>query len=119
MALQSTVLIIVLTLIAGYSDSKGFIYANRVWTQGYFAWDSAIKSALGFTMGIPCYWLAVRFLQNSGIVAAELQATLWFASTIIGVAVASGSYFYWNAMDKTVAILVVAGMVWLLVRTGA
>ena len=49
---------------------------------------------------------------------AETQTLVWFAVTIIGVAVLSGHFARWQRVDQVAGALVAAGAAWLLVRTG-
>lgn len=48
--------------------------------------------------------------------SAELQTTVWFAMTIIGVVIFSGKFLAWPRLEQVVAVLV--GLGWLLARTG-
>ncbi|HYR86493.1 MAG TPA: hypothetical protein VE422_20565 [Terriglobia bacterium] len=75
------------------------------------------KSAAGFGLGIVMYWASIRFLQQFGVLSAETQTILWFGVTIIGIAVLSGSSLRWAVVDQSVAVLVLAGIGWLLFRT--
>ena len=119
MNVSSILIIGLLTLATGYSDSRGFVYASQVWTSDGIAWRAVLFSALGFTAGIPSYLLTIRYLQHLGVHATEVQAALWFVVTIIGVAIASGDFLEWRFMDKWVAAIVCIGTLWLVVRTGA
>tara|TARA_Y100000310_G_C20395013_1_gene674662 strand:+ start:226 stop:594 length:369 start_codon:yes stop_codon:yes gene_type:complete len=109
--------VIVLILLSGFADSQGFIYASRMWDQGKLIWSALGKSALGFGVGIITFWLAIRYMREVGIVTAEIQTTLWFATAIIGVALVSGHFLQWKAIDQLVAVGVIVGIGWLLVRT--
>lgn len=111
--------VIVLTLLCGLGDALGFIHAGRVWQADRFVWSEALKSAFGFQFGVAMYWLALRDLTRWGVVAAEAQTLVWFAATIIGVAVLSGQALRWQASDQFLAAAVLAGIGWLLFRTGA
>ena len=46
----------------------------------------------------------------------EIQTTIWFVFTIIGVGVLSGQFLKWQTVDRVVAVGVLAGLTWLLVR---
>ncbi len=115
--MTSMLLVIVFTLLCGLGDALGFVHAGRVWHDGRFAWDEAAKSALGFQFGVAMYWLALRELTAWGVVSAEAQTLVWFGATIIGVAVLSGQLLRWHPSDQVVALLVLAGIGWLLFRT--
>jgi len=110
-------LIVVLTLVSGFGDAQGFIHAANIWQSGRLAWDELVKSALGFAFGITMYWLALRSMKEIGIVAPEIQTVIWFGVTIAGVALVSGSFLKWQVADQAVAVLVLVGIGWLLLRT--
>jgi hypothetical protein len=111
-------LIIVLTLLSGLGDAYGFAHAALVWQQGRLVGGELARSAAGFAAGIGLYWLALRNMTAVGIVAPEVQTIAWFGVTLIGVAVLSGRFLAWPALDRAVAVAVLAGIGWLLVRTG-
>lgn len=119
MHLLSLLMVIGLTLLAGFADAQGFIYSTHVWTQGVFNPSAALRSALGFGLSIPCYWYAVRYLHDGGIITPEVQALFWFVVTVTGVAIAGGNFLGWTPLDKTIAAAILAGIVWLMIRTGA
>lgn len=109
--------VVVLTLLCGLGDALGFVFAARVWQDGVFRWGEALRSALSFQFGVLMYWLALRELAQWGVVSAEAQTLVWFGATIIGVAALSGRVLRWPLMDQAVALLVLAGIAWLLLRT--
>ncbi len=111
-------LIVTCTFLAGYADAQGFIHSTTIWHGGSFQWPAAVRSALAFSLSIPCYWLAIRYVQESGVLAPELQAGAWFVVTIVGIALVGGTFLTWRSADQAVGLLVVAGVVWLIVRTG-
>jgi hypothetical protein len=110
-------LIVVLTVVSGLADAQGFIHASNIWQSGRIAWDALVRSALGFAVGITLYWLALRWMKEIGIVAPEVQTVAWFGVTIVGVALAGGSFFRWQVADQVVAIAVLCGIGWLMLRT--
>jgi len=116
--MKSIAWVIVLTLLCGLGDALGFIHAGRVWQEGHFAWNQALKSALGFQFGVLMYLLALRELHQWGVVAAETQTLVWFGATICGVAVMSGQLWRWHVSDQLVAACVLSGIGWLACRTG-
>ena len=117
--MTSLMLVIGMTLLCGLGDALGFVHAGRVWNDGQFVAREAVKSALGFQFGVAMYWLALRELTAFGIVATETQTLVWFGATIIGVGALSGQMLHWQVLDQGVALVVLAGIAWLLVRTAA
>lgn len=115
----TTMMVLSLTLLSGFGDSQGFIHASNIWKNDSLVLGEFIKSALGFGVGIVTYWFVVKYLQQMGIISPEIQTIGWFAVTIVGVSLASGSFFKWAWFDQLIAILVLFGISWLLVRTGA
>lgn len=110
-------MVLVLTILSGLGDAQGFLHAARVWRDGAVVWDALLKSALGFTFGIVMYWIAVRFFIESGVTIAETQTLVWFAVTIVGVAVLSGEFIRWHIVDQLVAVGALSGIGWLMFRT--
>ncbi len=116
--IKTSVIILILTLISGWGDSRGFLYASEVWKDGQFVPEALLKSGLGFLIGTSFYWIVIKFLQEVGIVSPELQTLGWFAVIIIGLSISSGKFFQWERVDQIVAFLVIGGVGWLLFRTG-
>jgi hypothetical protein len=90
-----------------------------MWQEGRLDGGALARSALGFAVGISLYWVAIRFMREIGIVAPEVQTTIWFGVMIVGVAILSGAFLRWKLADQIVAILVVIGIGWLSFRTSA
>ena len=111
-------LIVSLTLISGIGDSQGFIHAARMWQSRTIAWHELGQSALGFGVGIGTYWVAIKYLNELGVLSPEIQTLIWFGVTIVGVALISGKFLRWQTVDQVVAVLVLLGIGWLLFRTG-
>lgn len=111
------VVIVVLTLLSGLADAQGFVHASTAWTNGQIIWGEGLKSLLGFGIGAICYLLATNYLQQVGIVSAEIQTIVWFTVAILGVAVGTGKFLHWQRLDQIVGIVVLCGFAWLLVRT--
>jgi hypothetical protein len=111
-------LIVGITLISGLGDSQGFIHAGKMWEDDKIVWAELAKSASGFTMGTSTYWLAVRYFKAFGVFSPETQTLIWFAVTIIGVALLSRTFFVWQKIDQVVAVFVFLGISWLLIRIG-
>jgi hypothetical protein len=112
-------LVFVLCIVSGSADAHGFIHASRIWRADQLVWSEVARSAAGFSVGIGTYWAAVRFMPRLGIDSPEMQTILWFAVTIIGVAVASGRFGRWPMSDQLVAGVVTLGLGWLLIRSAA
>nr|MDQ3010709.1 hypothetical protein [Acidobacteriota bacterium] len=98
--------------------AQGFIYAARMWQDGALVKAAAVRAMLYFLAGMTAYFYSIRFLQQSGVVSPELQSLFWFSVTLIGVAVINGKASHWSSIDRLVAVLVLCGIGWLLVRTG-
>ncbi len=114
-------LIVGLTLLSGVGDAYGFTHAALIWhadRSGRVVWGEVARSALGFAGGIAVYWYVLKYMVAVGIVAPEMQTMAWFAVTLIGVALISGKFLGWARLDQAVAVAVLAGIGWLLVRTG-
>lgn len=107
------------TLACGAADALGFVHAARVWQHGVFVGREALYSAACFQLGVAMYWVALRTLHAWGVVSTEAQTLVWFAATIVGVALFSGQFLRWPLLDQAVALMVLLGMAWLLVRTGS
>jgi hypothetical protein len=110
--------IIGITLVSGIGDSLGFIYAAKMWRSGDLVLSELGKSALGFSVGIGSYWLAAKYLNEFGVLAPETQTLIWFGATMVGVALISGQFLRWQAIDQIVAVVVLLGVAWLLFRVG-
>ncbi len=112
----SILLITVFTVLSGFGDAAGFIYASKVWQDGRFVWIEALKCIVGFQFGMLMYWLALWKLSDLGVVVVEIQTLFWFAATIVGVALLSGRVLSWPAVDQLIAGGVLVGVGWLLYR---
>lgn len=114
----SVALMVGFTLLSGVGDALGFIHAGKVWQDDQFVWREALWSALGFSAGVFMYWLALRHLTEFGVASTEVQTLFWFGITLVGVAVLSGQFVRWQAVDQAIGFAVLAGIGWLLVRAG-
>lgn len=110
--------IIVLTLLSGVGDAFGFTHAARVWQGGRLMWAEVARSAAGFAVGISLYWWVLKYMVAVGVVSPEIQTIAWFGVTLIGVALLNRQFLGWARLDQVVAVAVLAGIGWLLVRTG-
>jgi hypothetical protein len=111
-------IIIVITVLSGIADSQGFVHAAKVWANDKLVWGEVGKSALGFAIGISLYWMVIKYMNAAGIAAPEIQTLVWFSITILGVAIISRNFFRWQTIDQIVGAAVLAGVAWLMVRTG-
>lgn len=112
------ILVIILIVLSGIGDGQGFIHASTAWNNGKIVWRESLLALLGFVGGAICYIFSTNFLKQSGIISVEIQTFVWFAVTIIGVSLLRGNVLRWQRSDQIVALLVLAGIVWLLVRVG-
>ncbi|HXV97874.1 MAG TPA: hypothetical protein VEC93_05575 [Anaerolineae bacterium] len=116
--IRLTILIIVITLISGLADSWGFIHSAKIWQEGKLVWTEVGKAALGFGVGISLYWFMLKYMTELGVVSPEIQAIFWFGLTLIGTAIASGAFREWARTEQVVAVAVLLGIGWLILRTG-
>ena len=114
----NSVLVLVLIVLSGFMDSLGFVYAAKIWQDGGVSWPDVARSALGWIGGITLYVFSLKYMARMGVTSAEIQTAVWFAMTIIGVVIFSGRFFTWPRLEQSVAVLVLVGLGWLLVRTG-
>jgi hypothetical protein len=110
--------LIALTLASGWVDALGISHAARIHDGTRIVWPEVVRAVLWFLGGIGLYLVAVGLTHVAAKVPAEVLAMLWFVSTIVGVATLSGRLFQWSRADQAVALSVVLGLGWLLVRTG-
>jgi len=113
-SLLSAILVLVLTVTSGVMDARGFVYAARAWPDGVLDWAAVGQSMLAFFAGISLYIGAVRFMQAMGLNAVALQSGIWFVATAIGIAAADGTVTQWTRLQQVVAVLVMAGLAWLI-----
>jgi hypothetical protein len=109
-------IILGLTLLSGYADSRGFLHAAKIWQGQQVLWSEVAKSGLGFGCGILLYWVVLKYLNEVRVVAPEIQTLVWFGVTIVGVALLSGKFVQWRSIDQGVAVAVLLGIGWLFVR---
>ena len=114
----NSLLVLVLITLSGFADSLGFVYAAKIWQAEQLSWPDVGRSALGWVVGITLYVISLKYMARLGVTSAEIQTAVWFAMTIIGVVIFSGRFFTWPRLEQIVAMLVLVGLGWLLVRTG-
>jgi hypothetical protein len=110
----SVAVVLVLTVTSGVMDARGFVYAGRSWPDGALDWSAVGQSMLAFLAGISLYIGAVRFMQTMGLNAVALQSGIWFVATAIGIAALDGTVTQWTRLQQLVALLVMAGLAWLI-----
>jgi uncharacterized membrane protein len=110
--------LIVLTLCSGMFDAQGFIYASKMWKDGALVKVAAGKSILFFFVGMTLYLFSLRFQQQVSVISPELQSLFWFSVTLVGVAIINGKFMQWSNLDRVIALIILCGIGWLLVRTG-
>jgi len=110
------VAILLFTALSGIGDAQGFVGASRMWSGTGVVWPELARSGLGFGLGAFGYWFAVRYLRDLGVEAAEVQTLFWFAVTLVAVGLLSGAVARWQMVDRAVALAVLVGIGWLLVR---
>lgn len=115
--LRLPVLIIAFTVAAGLLDALAFMHSAEMWRNGKLVWNHAIRAGMSFALGISMYWGAVRYLEEAGVVLAEIQTLIWFGVTVIGVTVLSGRFTEWPLLEQIVAVNVLIGLGWLITRT--
>lgn len=114
--MKGFVLVAGIICISGASAAQGYVYAANVWQKGRLIWRELAKSGTGFGGSVVAYWFALKYLTEFGALSAELQVLICFSVTIIGVALVSGRFFKWPALDQIIAMVVLAGIVWLMIR---
>jgi hypothetical protein len=110
----SAFLVLLLTVLSGVMDARGFVYAGRAWPDGQIDWAAVGQSLLAFFAGISLYIGAVRFMQAMGLNAVALQSGIWFVATAIGIAALDGSVTQWSRAQQAVALVVMLGLAWLI-----
>ncbi|CAN5156193.1 hypothetical protein BH09PAT2_BH09PAT2_08560 [soil metagenome] len=115
---MSWFLVIVFAVISALGDSQGFSFATKIWKESDFNKYAMLRSYLGFAVGAVSYWFMVRNMQAVGVNSTELQTMIWFIVTIVCVGIVSGQILHWHHLDQAVAVLVLIGIGWLLIRVG-
>jgi hypothetical protein len=110
----SALVVLLLTVLSGVMDARGFVYAGRAWPSGVIDWNAVGRSMLAFFAGISLYIGAVRFMQSMGLNAVALQSGIWFVATAIGIAAMDGTVMQWTRLQQLVAVVVMAGLAWLI-----
>jgi hypothetical protein len=115
-SIYSLVFVVTFTLLSAFCDAVSFTHAARVWQGNRIVWREVLYSTGAIIIGSAFYYLAVRYISQAGIVSAEIQTLLWFTAVAIGVATLNGQAFNWQPVDQVVALGVLLGIGWLLIR---
>ena len=119
MKLLYVVIVVALTLFSGLADARAFLYAGQTWPDDQLSLATLGKALVFFALGILLYVLSLKFLRYLGVYSATIQTSLWILATLIGLAIMSGEFVKWQRVDQAVAIVVAAGLTWLVVRVEA
>lgn len=111
----SAPLLILALVVSGLGDARGLVYASRIWNEG-FAPNELLRSAAWFALGIGSYWAALYWADRVSVVSTQVQVLIWFAVTIVGVAVMTGEMREWDYVDRSAAVVVVLVLAFLIVR---
>jgi hypothetical protein len=106
-----------LTTLSGIMDARGFYYAPMAWPGGRLDGRYAALSIVCFVGGLSLYIVAVRFMQHVGVGSIAVQSAVWFVVTAVGIALLDGSVLQWSRAQQVVALLVFAGLAWLIATT--
>ena len=107
----------VLTIVSGLLDARGFVYAARAWPAGQLDLKIALISLASFAGGVSAYIVAVKFMQNAGILGVALQSGIWFVVTAVGIAAMDGSLLQWTRAQQVVGFAVAIALGWLITTT--
>ena len=116
---MNVALLIVLTFVTAWGDSRGFIYASQVWTDGRADWEAVFRSSCGFVIGVGAYIAALKYVAVFGELSASVQTLAWFLVTIVGVALFSRDVFSWSPVDQALATMCIVLLGIVIMRTGA
>jgi hypothetical protein len=110
----SGLLVLILTVLSGIMDARGFVYAGKAWPAGQLDWTAVGQSLLAFFAGISLYIWAVRSMQALGLHTVALQSGIWFVVTAVGISAMDGTVLQWSRTQQLVALAVLAGLTWLI-----
>ena len=108
-----------LTVASGLLDARGFVYASRAWPAGQLNLETALISLAAFVGGITAYIIALKFMQNAGLMSVTLQTGIWFVVTAVGIAAMDGTISNWTRSQQAVGIGVAVALGWLITTTRA
>jgi hypothetical protein len=108
--------IAVFTAVGASADTYGFVWADRVWTNGTVNWASVAIAVTAYTGGMAFYLLALRYLAKLGGIGVSMQAAGWYLVTTVGVMIASGVAFEWSWIDHLLALVSISSLTLLIIR---
>ncbi len=108
-----------LTIASGLLDARGFVCASRAWPAGRLDLPVALTSLAAFCGGITAYIIAIKFMQNAGIMSVTLQTGIWFVITAVGISAMDGTIVQWTRGQQVVGIGVALALGWLITTTRA
>jgi hypothetical protein len=114
--LTSYLAIAALTAIGATADVYGFVWADRVWTNGSLNWGAVVIAVTAYTGGMVFYLLALRYLAKLGEIGVSMQAAGWYLVTTVGVMIGTGVAFEWSWVDHLLAVVSIGSLAWLIVR---
>ena len=79
----------------------------------------ALISLAAFVGGITAYIIAIKFMQNAGLMSVTLQTGIWFVVTAVGIAAMDGTIANWTRSQQVVGIGVAVALGWLITTTRA
>jgi len=109
----------VLTILSGLLDARGFLYASKAWPEGQLDLKMALASLASFAGGVSAYIVAIKFMQNAGILGVALQSGIWFVVTAVGIAAMDATLLQWTRTQQVVGIVVAVALGWLITTTRA
>ncbi len=112
-------LVLLLTVLSGVMDARGFVYASRAWPRGRLDVRLAAASVLAFLAGLCLYIGSVRFMRDLGVNAVTLQSAIWLVVTAVGLAIMDGSILQWTRTQKVVAVVIACALTWLIATAQA
>ncbi len=115
--LQNTALLIaafVLTCVAGIIEAKGYVHSFDG-IRDNDIWKVTIAFSI-YSFGIIVDFIALFLLRNSSFFVPEIMAMLFMAVVIVGIAIFSGQFFKWSAIDQAVSCMVFGGLLFLAYR---
>jgi len=113
------VVVALLTVASGLLDARGFVYASRAWPAGQLDLKIALASLAAFCGGITAYIIAIKFMQNAGIMSVTLQTGIWFVITAVGISAMDGTIGQWTRGQQMVGVGVAVALGWLIATTRA
>jgi hypothetical protein len=106
-------LAVAITLLAAFIEAHGYSYSFEAF-RGEKIDFSILGLSFGlYSLGIVIDYVGLSIMSKSSIFIPELLSTIFMVGTIVGIAMISGQFLTWKAVDQTVAVGIVAGLGWL------